>query len=110
MQADKGDIEMKYIIRNCPCFVEGIAIKGMERKTQTCNNHKIRELMYCQDCTDCLLKQIVKITKNYNKGCGKHCDINRKENNCGKTCNAYKIRQILELLDIEECSDGEIDK
>jgi len=54
----------KYIIRNCPCFVEGIAIKGNEQKTQTCNNHKVRELTLCQDCTDCVLKQIVELCKH----------------------------------------------
>lgn len=79
----------KYIIKNCELICNG-----------ECPNSKTG---YCQDCTDCVLKRIVKITKNYTKGCGKHCDINRKENNCGKTCNAYKIRQILELLEIEEC-------
>lgn len=84
----------KYIIRNCPCY----DANGDE---YDCGWEYSKEL-YCQDCTDCVLKQIVKITKNYTKGCGKHCDINRKENNCGKTCNAYKIRQILELLDIQE--------
>lgn len=53
----------KYIIKNCPCFVEGIAIKGNEQKTQTCNNHKVRELTYCADITDCVMKQIVEYCK-----------------------------------------------
>lgn len=85
----------KYIIRNCPAIL---------RMTKICDAYETtRDLPeLCQNCTDCVMKQIVKITKNYTKGCGKHCDINRKENNCGKTCNAYKIRQILELLAIEE--------
>lgn len=82
--------DKKIIIRNCPMYFHS----NCYGHTGNCD---------CQDCTDCVLKRIVKITKNYNKGCGKHCDINRKENNCGKTCNAYKIRQILELLEIEEC-------
>ena len=81
----------KYKIKNCPA----ISFAG------GCQNGKVK-VWDCQDCTDCVLKQIVKITKNYSKGCGKHCDINRKENNCGKTCNAYKIRQILELLNVQE--------
>ena len=86
----------KYVIRNCPAITT-----GWHDKDYICNTHKMG-CEHCKDCTDCVLKQIVKITKNYTKGCGKHCDINRKEKNCGKTCNAYKIRQILELLDIEE--------
>lgn len=81
----------KYIIKNCPAIFK-----------HPVGHWNCQQGKECQDCTDCVLKQIVKITKNYNKGCGKHCDINRKENNCGKYCNAYKIRQILELLDIKE--------
>jgi hypothetical protein len=93
----------KYVITNCPAIYKKLRINENDElyiDEYRCN----RNIPFydCQDCTDCLLKQIVKITKNYNKGCGKHCDINRKENNCGKTCNAYKIRQILELLDIQE--------
>lgn len=88
--------DKKIIIRNCPAIL---------KMTKICDAYETtRDLpVLCKDCSDCVMKQIVKITKNYNKGCGKHCDINRKENNCGKTCNAYKIRQILELLEIEEC-------
>lgn len=87
---------MPCVIRNCPAIL---------KMTKICDAYETtRDLpKLCKDCTNCVLKQIVKITKNYTKGCGKHCDINRKENNCGKTCNAYKIRQILELLEIEEC-------
>lgn len=88
----------KYIIRNCPAFVQS------SYKNRDWAIENACELIDDRCCIkqNCVLKQIVKITKNYTKGCGKHCDINRKENNCGKTCNAYKIRQILELLEIEE--------
>ncbi len=79
---------MKYIIKNCPCFVEGIAIKGNEQKTQTCNNHKVRELTLCQDCTDCVLKQIVE-----------KC----KERTVGFIEEGAIKEEILKLLDIEEC-------
>jgi len=66
----------KYIIKNCPCFVKGIAIKGNEQKTQTCNNHKVRELTCCQDCTDCVLKQIVGYCLDQNLKCDTTaCDI-----------------------------------
>jgi hypothetical protein len=89
-------MKKKMVIKNCPSLEYG----------EICRSICVGEYD-CQDCTDCLLKQIVKITKNYNKGCDKHCDINRKENNCGKTCNAYKIRQILELLNIQEMEINE---
>ena len=88
----------KYVITNCPAFAKGIFCKGGDIIDDRCADKTLdrNTLISCQDCTDCLLKRIVKITKNYTKGYGKHCDINRKENNCGKTCNAYKIRQILD--------------
>jgi hypothetical protein len=91
----------KYIIRNCPCFVEGIAIKGNEQKTQTCNNHKIRELTLCQDCTDCVLKQIVELAKGHTELC-KNCEQQIKECDCSDICNAYRLNKILQLLDIQE--------
>ena len=76
--------DKKIIIRNCPCFVEGIAIKGNEQKTRTCNNHTIRELTYCADITDCKLKQIVELCKGHPL--------------CDCTCGD----DILQLLQIEE--------
>ena len=84
----------KYTIRNCPCFVEGIAIKGNEQKTQTCNNHKVRELTYCADITDCRLKQIVELCK---ETCRKRCT-----NDCLGTKKHCGYGQILKLLDIQE--------
>lgn len=90
----------KYIIRNCPCLFNSYYASGKTVRFE-CNDGNHYDKL-CRDVTNCVLKRIVKITKNYNKGCGKHCDINRKENNCGKTCNAYKIRQILELLNIKD--------
>lgn len=89
--------DKKIIIRNCPCFIEGIAIQGNEQKTQTCNNHKVRELTYCTDIIDCKLKQIVELCKlaqdkEYRKGSYKFRSPSK----------AKFARQILELLDIEE--------
>lgn len=88
---------MPYVIRNCPCFVEGIAIKGNEQKTQTCNNHKVRELTLCKDCTNCKLKQIVENCKGYKEEL-----IDRKTKKTVATRYFPLAREILELLDIEE--------
>lgn len=47
----------KYIIKNCPAFLDDVQL--LEFSEGTCNslqNHRA----YCQDCTDCLSKQIVK--------------------------------------------------
>ena len=43
----------KYIVKNCPCYELG-----------KCNNEHIGD-EYCQDCTDCTIKQVVKICKKY---------------------------------------------
>lgn len=87
---------MPYVIQNCPCFVEGIAIKGNEQKTQTCNNHKVRELTLCQDCTDCVLKQIVDLCKN-----NQYPIYNKKLEMIGYEKSPLS-KEILQLLDIEE--------
>lgn len=44
---NKGNIEMKYIIKNCPAIT----------KSMVCVDDKYSNL--CQDITDCLMKQIV---------------------------------------------------
>lgn len=49
----------KYIIKNCPALYQ---IKGM---TNECLDGNYQ----CQDCTDCLLKQIVEKCKNYKEDC-----------------------------------------
>ena len=78
---------MSYIVKNCPCFVSGVAIKGNDKKVQTCNNHKIRELTYCADCTDCVIKQVIEKCKEHPfKDCA-----------CGD--------EILQLFDIEEVKE-----
>ena len=61
----------KYIVKNCPCYELG-----------KCNNEHIGD-KYCQDCTECTIKQVVKI-----------CWVNRYE---GGTDT-----DILEILDVEE--------
>lgn len=90
---------MSYVIRNCPCFVEGIAIKGNEQKTQTCNNHKVRELTHCKDCTNCLIKQVIEKCKNI------ECPCEYKGADCWECSTAgQKIfaQKILQLFTIEE--------
>ena len=75
----------KYIIRNCPAFLDDVQL--LEFSEGTCNslqNHRT----YCQDCTDCIMKQIVascenKIDTEFNSG-------------------SMFAEEILELLDIQE--------
>lgn len=64
----------KYIVKNCP------AITGDE-----CNSFRVDENeIYCQDCTDCLIKQVIEKCKEH-----PFCDCA-----CGD--------EILQLFDIEE--------
>lgn len=101
----------KYIIKNCPCFVEGIAIKGNEQKTQTCNNHKVRELTLCQDCTDCVMKKIVELCREadgkvvgYTKGKVYDSDTEKLiEADVPLMTKNPLAEEILDLLDIQEC-------
>lgn len=75
---------MSYIVKNCPSFVLGVAIKGNDKKVQTCNNYRIRELTHCSDITDCVIKQVIEKCKEHPfKDCA-----------CGD--------EILQLFDIEE--------
>lgn len=57
----------KYIIKNCPNLSHAIMADGTERNFQ-CG---LEIDKYCQDCTDCVMKQIVekcKRTLSINKG------------------------------------------
>ena len=52
----------KYIIKNCPAFLDDVQL--LEFSEGTCNslqNHRT----YCQDCTDCVMKQIYDLCNHY---------------------------------------------
>lgn len=90
----------KYIIRNCPSTYQNFEDKFV------CTT-QIKEKgfpFYCQNCTDCLLKQIVELCKDYYK----NCEI---EGNCidDRTCTSCFFgggnelaQDILSNLDIQE--------
>ena len=52
---------------------------------------------YCQDCTDCVLKQIVELAKGYKEEL-----IDRKTKKVVATRYFKLTKEILELLDIQE--------
>lgn len=78
----------KYIIKNCPNFDDYF------NPNETC---KKRYSQYCQDCTDCVLKQIVELAKGYKEEL-----IDRKTKKVVATRYFKLTKEILELLDIEE--------
>ena len=89
---------MSYIVKNCPCFVLGIARKGNDKKVQTCNNYRISELTHCSDITDCVIKQVI------DKCRAKKLDIYNPSigNEHYAMANSVLSTQILQLFDIEE--------
>ena len=57
----------KYVIRNCPAFAKGIFCKGGDIIDDGCADKTLdrNTLISCQDCTDCVLKQIVSRLNNF---------------------------------------------
>lgn len=85
----------KYIIKNCPAYSEYWA--------EGCNNRE-KTAWVCQDCTDCVMKQIVERLKQVAYACHcDNCDGCGYYGGCGDTeCGTYQALKSLELLQIEE--------
>ena len=79
-----------YVITNCPAF---------DKQYNECHSKIEPHKLYCMDCTDCLLKQIVELCK------GIKCPCEYKGADCWE-CTENGARRfadkILELLDIQE--------
>lgn len=73
----------KYIIKNCPATTGTNGLCGDDRAE-----------IFCQDCTDCTMKQIVEKCR---ETCRKRCT-----NDCLGTKKHCGYGQILQLLDIQE--------
>ena len=81
---------MSYIVKNCPCIARG-----------ECNSYRDDEI-FCQDCTDCVIKQVIEKCKdalfNYS-----NLEILRTACETSEAYgNANIAEQILQLFDIEE--------
>lgn len=71
--------DKKMIIRNCPAF---------DSKYNECHSKIEPHKLYCMDCTDCKMKQIVELCKEEFKG---------------QYSDAWSLAQkISKLLDIQE--------
>lgn len=80
----------KYIIKNCPCFNEEHPMLANYGECLSLTD----DTEVCQDCTDCVLKQIVELCRETcRKRCTNYCLGKKKY--CG-------YGQILKLLDIQE--------
>ena len=88
-QADKGDIGMSYIVKNCPVM-----------QYHTCEKYGM-----CQDCTDCVLKQIVELCRERSSKCERCKAYKDYEPTDCLSCSTDDVvfaNDILELLNIEE--------
>ena len=75
----------KYIVKNCPCY-----------ELDKCNNEHIGD-EYCQDCTDCPIKQVARIASEYYDIYCNHCITKNCEN-----CHFDLAKAILQTLQVEE--------
>jgi hypothetical protein len=84
----------KYVIKNCPSCYYIYCDKEYE-----CNWRGSGITKPCQDCTDCLLKQIVELCKEQKVI---NCNIDGKEQVLKAYYHTHLSDKILELLDIQE--------
>ena len=71
---------MPYVIRNCPALLlTGVCVE--------------KQLTYCEERTDCVIKQIVELCKHY-----------KKHSDCGRDCPSFGrfLDKLLDKLDIQE--------
>lgn len=73
----------KYIVKNCPAL----------QQTYYCDTHHSK----CQDCTDCVIKQVI-------EKCKKTLDLmnSASGNNAYAGGRCTEAEQILQLFDMEE--------
>lgn len=78
----------KYIIKNCPAIFK-----------HPVGHWNCQQGKECQDCTDCVLKQIVELCKSACIDCS---NIKRVTYTQCKDLNNCKTAKILKLLDTQE--------
>ena len=78
----------KYVIRNCP------ACRQYQVGVYTCDELYDCDLQRCQDCTDCILKQIVESCKENLNSLETYVDV--------RSFECVALQNILKLLDIQE--------
>ena len=77
----------KYIVKNCELICNG-----------ECPNS---ETGFCQDCTDCLIKQVI---DDCNESIKHYENEGWKSDDCLKLCGEASMSfKLLQLFEIEEC-------
>lgn len=84
----------KYIIKNCPA-IYGVSLDGCKK------DHYEDGAVLCQDCTDCVMKQIVEKCNKiiFLNGGTDFTDVDMYKHSVGEN---FVARKILKLLDIQE--------
>jgi hypothetical protein len=77
-----GGKGMSYIVKNCPCY----------NKDYSCQSKDNITGKYCQNCTDCVIKQITELCN----------DEKEQETDPLNSSGISLAQKILDLLDIEE--------
>ena len=83
----------KYIITNCPSLNQARNLCNEIISTCYADYNMGREAVWCEDCTDCLLKKIVE-----------KCREEIRTNDRWSDSRTF-AEEILELLEIEECEE-----
>lgn len=79
---------MPYVIQNCP------ACRQYQAGVYTCDDLYDCDLQRCQDCTDCVMKQIVELCKENLNSLETYVDV--------RSIECAVLQNILQLLDIQE--------
>ncbi len=88
----------KYIIKNCPCFCEGHSMLDYYGECLSLTD----DVQVCQDCTNCLMKQIVEKLREADNSCD---GIDCTECSGFYMCHSKLANDVLKLLDIQEILD-----
>lgn len=84
---------MKYIIKNCPALLKGAEkwARGFKDDEYLCNDRT----KWCEDCSDCVIKQIVKL-------CNDELEQETDPLNSSGKSLAQKILNLLEMEEVDE--------
>lgn len=89
-----------YVVRNCPSakYRMGMPWKILCEKESNCVKS-----IYCADCTDCIVKQVIEKCKDAHSECS--CKNPNKDVDCFECTSGGRAElgvEILQLFDIEE--------
>lgn len=98
---NRKDVKMKYILKNCPAYVEGISVKKLQEMCGACNYYKLNYLIKCEDRFDCPVKKVIDIALKKQA----ECDCDKCSTPDCENC-VYKehkeINEVIKILGFQE--------